>query len=203
MSDLLSSVGGFLGGAGGTDLTKLLGLAGVGTNIYSGVQNIQDQNRISSAQNYVNSLVTNPAKMQAATAAYTQPLAAGLTSDISNEVQGNLAERGLGSSPAAYTQQLTSALAPYIQQQQQQGYTNLMQALGLASNEKSVAPGFSNISQLLARLQSPGSGGSSATANWNTINGSADPLGLDSSPPSSYGPPGDFDLSNLFATSGG
>jgi hypothetical protein len=159
MSDILTSIGSFLT----TDLKPLqsvLALAGAGTNIFSGIQQEQQQSRINNAQNYVNSLVTNPQKMAAASAAYTQPLTAGLTSDISNEVQGNLAERGLGSSPGAYTQQLTAALAPYILQQQQGGQNALFQALGLASNERSTAPGFANIAQLLASLKS----GSQSTA---------------------------------------
>jgi hypothetical protein len=95
--------------------------------------------------------------MAAAAAGYTQPLTAGLTSDISNTVQANLAERGLGSSPAAYTQQLTQALAPYIQQNQNQGYSDLLSALGLTSSMRnpyaSTAP--TNLQGLLKQLQMP------------------------------------------------
>src|SRR5271154_1425828 len=136
MADALGSLGDFFSGAGGKGLTSILGLAGAGSNIFSAIQNQQQISQAQGAQKYVNSILQNPAKLQASAAAYTQPLAAGLTADLSNQVQGNLAERGLGSSPAAYTQQLTQALAPYIQQNQQYGMNDLLQSLGILSGQK-------------------------------------------------------------------
>lgn len=164
MSDFISSIGSFLSNANDMKpLTSLLGLAGTGANIYSGIQNTEANNQALGAQKYVTNLMENPAKMTAAAAQYAQPLSAGLTSDISNQVQANLAERGLGSSPAAYTQQLTQAIAPYIQQNQQTAMQQLLQTLGLAP--KPTASPMTNMSQLLASLKggstsSPASTGS-------------------------------------------
>lgn len=161
MSDMLSSIGNFIT-TDSKPINSLLGLAGAGTNIYSGVQNIQNQQRLQSAQNYVTSLTTNPTKMAAATAAYTQPLSAGLTSDVSNLVQGNLAERGLGSSPAAYTSALTQAISPYVQQNQSTALQALMQSLGLASGQRPIQSPTQDISKLLAQLRTPGSSSTNA-----------------------------------------
>ena len=154
MSEFLSNIGNFLSNANDMkSVTSLLGLAGTGANIYSGIQNTEANNQALGAQKYVTSLMENPAKMTAAAAQYAQPLSAGLTSDISNQVQANLAERGLGSSPSAYTQQLTQALAPYIQQNQQTAMQQLLQTLGLAP--KPTATPMMDMSKLLASLKLP------------------------------------------------
>ena len=193
MSGLLTSLGGFLS-SNSKSLNSLLGLAGAGTNLFSGIQQVQEQNRLAGAQKYVTDLMTNPAKMSAARAAYTQPLNAGLTSDITNQVQANLAERGLGSSPAAYTQQLTAALAPYIQQNQQAGMQDLLAALGLSGNLRSTAPQFQDISKLLAQLKLP----AQPPQQFSSLFGSADPLDLNVPQPIGFGAP-NFDLSAVEA----
>jgi len=173
-----------------------MSLAGAGTNIYSGIQQMQENNRLLGAQKYVTSLLQNPTKMAAATAGYTQPLTAGLTSDITNQVQANLAERGMGSSPAAFTQQLTQALAPYIQQNQQTGLNALMQSLGLLNNQRTVASPFMDISKLLAQLKIP----QAAPDSMSDLFGSADPLMLNP-PPSSVTLPAGALLPSLPAPS--
>jgi hypothetical protein len=196
MSDLLTSMGTFMSGTGGKGLTGLLGLAGTGANIFTGIQNAQATSQARAAQNYVNNLIQNPTKMQAAAASYTQPLAAGLTSDIANQVQGNLAERGLGSSPAAYTQQLTSAIAPYIQQNQQLGLNELMSALGIESGQKPITSPTTNITSALQSLMKTGGGTTPTTS-------SGDPYGalLDANYPSqdelSFLQPTQIQLSDL------
>jgi hypothetical protein len=153
MSDFLTNIGSFLS-THSKGINSLLGLAGLGTNLYSGIQNIQSQNQAKQAQSYVTNLLENPTKLSAATAAYTQPLAAGLQGDIANQVQGTLAEQGLSASPAAYTTSLTQALAPYLLQQQQTGQSTLMSALNSLLSTKATTSPFANISQLLAALKS-------------------------------------------------
>jgi hypothetical protein len=108
----------------------------------------------------VQNLTENPAKMAAAAAQYTQPLSAGLTSSISNLVQGNLAERGLGSSPAAYAQLLSQSLAPYIMQNQQVGLNTLLQSLATAAGTRTTPFPQIDISRLLATLKAPTTPGS-------------------------------------------
>jgi hypothetical protein len=180
--DLISSIGTFMSGPGGKGINSLLGLAGAGSNIYTGIESAQQNQKIASSQQYIRDLVQNPAKMAAAAAGYTAPLTAGLTSGISNEVQANLAERGLGSSPAAYVQQLTQALAPYIQQNQQMGYQDLLTALGLTSNMRNPYAGSSptNLAGLLKQLQLPGQ---SQTPSLLDPNAGSDPLDLNAPAP--------------------
>lgn len=178
MADIISSIGNFMGSGGGQGLSSILGLAGAGSNIYSSVENMKQNQKIAAAQQYVQNLVENPAKMTAAAAAYTQPLTAGLTEDITNTVQGNLAERGLGSSPAAYTQSLTQALAPYIQNNQQAGYNNLLSALGLLSNQKPVTTPLTNLSSILKQLQLGGGQSSGGDSPGLFDTGGSDPLDL-------------------------
>jgi hypothetical protein len=183
MSDTIAAIGDFMSSGAGKGLTALLGLAGAGTNIYSGIQNTIQNQRQAAAQKYVQNLVQNPTKMAAAAAGYTQPLTAGLTEDIENTVQGSLAERGLGSSPAAYTQQLTQALAPYIQQNQQAGQNALLSALGLIPGMRPATFPMTNLAGILKQLQLPSS---SSPANQPSLldpNTGGDPLGLNAPPP--------------------
>src|ERR1700722_3666077 len=127
--DALASLGSFFQTAAPA-IGAVGSVAGTGANIFNGIQNFQAQQRQANAQKYIQSLTQNPTKMAAAVSAYQQPLTAGLTDELSNQVQGNLAERGLGSSPSAYTQALVQAEAPYVQQNQSTALNALMQALG-------------------------------------------------------------------------
>ena len=194
--DMLASLGNFVSSEA-KPLNSILSLAGAGTNLFSGVKQVQEQNRLQAAQKYVTDLVTNPSKMTAARAAYTQPLNAGLTEGITNQVQASLAERGLGSSPAAYTQQLTQALAPYINNNQQLGMQDLLTSLGLTTSLHSTAPAFADISKLLAQLKMPSSSTTTAPVSFSSLFGSSDPLNLNV--PASAMPPEEFDLSAVEA----
>ena len=118
----LSSLGGAGGaGAGALDLASL---GSTGYNLYNQWQNQQYQNALrSDAQ--------NPAKVNALAAQYTKPLDAGLPAGVANQAQADLATRGLSDSPEISQQVYAQAIAPYIQQNQQEGYSNALQALGL------------------------------------------------------------------------
>jgi hypothetical protein len=114
-------------------------IAGVGSaayNLYNQYQNQQYQDTLrQDAQ--------NPAKVTALAQQYTQPLNAGLTTSVNNQAQAYLAQRGLSDSPQISQQVESQALAPYIQQNGQQGYADAIQALGLgggAVNPNNQAP---------------------------------------------------------------
>lgn len=161
MSELLSSVGSFIGSNSG--LLKGLGTAaGVGTNLYSGITNAQNTNNYNNTQSYIQSLVKDPTKLAAASAKLQQPLSAGLTDQVTNQVQGQLAERGLGGSPAAMTSAITQSLAPYIQQNQSTAMQTLMNSLGLGSSTRPAALPTMDLSKLMAMLKS---GSSDPTAS--------------------------------------
>jgi hypothetical protein len=160
MSDLVSSVGSFFSNYA-KPLSALATTAGAGANVYTGVQNAQNLGNYNSTQQYIQNLVKNPQAMQKAAASYTQPLTAGLTDSVTNQVQAQLAERGLGGSPAALSSDITQALAPYIQQNQQTGLNTLLQSLGVAGAAKPATLPSVNLSQLMALLK----GGSGSTSD--------------------------------------
>jgi hypothetical protein len=156
MSDLMSSLGSFLT-ANTPALKTLATVGGTGANIYSGISNAINTGNYNSTQSYIQNLVKNPTALAAASAKLQQPLSAGLTDEIGNQVQGSLAERGLGGSPAAYTSQLTQALAPYIQQNQNTAMNTLMQSLGIGSSARPQQLPQVNLSQLMALMKANGS----------------------------------------------
>jgi hypothetical protein len=86
--------------------------------------------------------------MNAYAAQFTQPLNAGLTSAVANNTQGYLAEHGLTDSPAISQQVEAQAIAPYVQQNQQAGYSDALQALGLGGG--AVNPNTSSANSIAA-----------------------------------------------------
>jgi hypothetical protein len=102
--------------------TQAASIGSAAYNMYNQYQNQQYQNQL-------RSYAQDPAKMNAYAANFTQPLNAGLTSAVANNTQGYLASRGLSDSPAVSQQVESQAIAPYIQQNQQAGYQDALQAL--------------------------------------------------------------------------
>jgi hypothetical protein len=150
MSEILSNIGNFIGSPAGKGV---LATAGLGSNIFSGVQNAQATGRYNSAQSYLNNLIQNPTAFNAAAQQYTQPLNQGLVTDITQQTNAQLAERGLGGSSAITQQTLAQALAPYIVQNQQAGTNNLLSVLGMTGSLKPNPTPGTNITQLLASLR--------------------------------------------------
>lgn len=137
--DAISSA---LQGTGMQDITKLLGVASTGENLYNQYENQQYQDKL-------RSYAQDPAKMNAYAKQFTQPLDAGLQQGVANQSQAYLAERGLSASPYISEQVESQAIAPYIQQNQNQGYQNAITALGLGGG--AVNPGQQQ-QQLMAQL---------------------------------------------------
>jgi hypothetical protein len=140
--------------------TEVAGLGSTAYNLYNQYQNQQYQNQL-------RSYAQNPAKMNAYAAQFTQPLNAGLTAGVANEAQGYLASRGLSDSPQISQQVEAQAIAPYIQQNQQQGYQNALQALNLGGGaippQLQQANGLSALTKAFSQLGAPGSSPSPAT----------------------------------------
>jgi hypothetical protein len=127
MPDIMSSLGPIL-----TPALTAAQVGSTGYNLYNQYQNQQYQNTLrSDAQ--------NPAKVTALAQGYTQPLNAGLTAAVNNQTQAQLAQAGLSESPQISQQVESQAIAPYIQQNQQQGYNDAIQALGLGGG--AIPPG--------------------------------------------------------------
>ena len=98
-------------------------------------------------QDKLRDLSQNPAKLNAFAQQFVQPLNAGLVKGTENMAQGYAAERGLAESPALSEEIVAQALGPYIQQNQQQGYQNALQALGLGggANPQNTGNIFSSL----------------------------------------------------------
>lgn len=106
------------------DALNLAQIGSTGYNLYNQYQQQQYQNKL-------RELSTDPAAVGKLAQGYTQPLTAGLQKSVANEAQAYLAQRGLSDSPQISEQVEAQAIAPYIQQNQQQGYNLALQALGL------------------------------------------------------------------------
>jgi hypothetical protein len=187
MSELMSTIGSLVTNYA-KPLSALATTAGAGANLYTGIQNANNASGYNSTQSYIQNLVKNPQAMQKAAAGYTQPLTAGLTDSVTNQVQAQLAERGLGGSPSALTAALTQGLAPYVQQNQQTGLNTLMQSLGTASAARPTTLPSVNLAQLMALFKGGGAGGTSDPTSQMAQNGFADlqtppQLSLDSDVP--------------------
>lgn len=146
------------GGGGGFNLGNLLkvGLAGAGL-----LGNYLNQRKIGQAtdqqlawQKFVQQTLSNPAAFQKFAAGYTQPLTAGLTQGVLNQDQAWLAQHGLSQSPAIAGDVVNQSLAPYIQQQQNQGIQNAINALGIGSNPQVLSLLQRNPANLTGLLQS-------------------------------------------------
>jgi hypothetical protein len=134
MSEVLSQIGTFLGSTTGKGLLTA-GTAGGGL-----IQNILANREAQQKQNFVEQLVTNPAKWNAFVASKEQPLQAGLTADIARSTDAYGAERGLGSSPAVMKDVYAQALAPYIQNEQQMAQNAALQSLGIYEGSPTTKP---------------------------------------------------------------
>jgi hypothetical protein len=119
MGSLLSTIG--------TVGKDVLPAVQVGSTAYS----LFDQYQNQQYQNTLRSDAQNPAKVTALAQQYTQPLTAGLTAAVNNSTQAQLAQAGLSESPQIAQTVEAQALAPYVQQNQTQGYNLALQALGL------------------------------------------------------------------------
>jgi hypothetical protein len=137
--------------------TGLLTAGSTAYNLYNQYQNQQ-------YQDLLRSYAQDPAKMNAYAAQFTQPLNAGLTAAVNNQTQAQLAQSGLSESPQIAQTVEAQAIAPYIQQNQQQGYQDALQALGLgggaippqlqgAGNLSAITKALSTLPNGAAQLQ--------------------------------------------------
>jgi hypothetical protein len=121
--------------------TEIAGIGSSAYNMYNQYQNQQYQNQL-------RSYAQDPAKMNAYAQQFTQPLTAGLTTGVANQAQSDLATRGLTDSPEISQQVYAQAIAPYIQQNQQQGYQNALQALQIGGG--AVNPNLQSANSIAA-----------------------------------------------------
>lgn len=137
-------------------------LGSTGYNLYNQYQNQQYQNQL-------RSFAQDPAKMNAYAAKFTQPLTAGLTAGVANQAQADLATRGLTDSPEISQQVYAQAIAPYVQQNQQQGYQNALQALQVGGGAIPPAQQQQQSLSALAKAFSQFGGGAGGPGSLPTL----------------------------------
>lgn len=160
-------------------LTSVANIGSTGYNLYNQYQQQQYQNKL-------RSLAENPQKMSAYAAQFTNPLNAGLQSGVANQTQAYLAERGLSDSPQISEQVEAQAIAPYIQQNQQLGYQDALQSLGLGGGAINPATQQATSANSLAKLLSSlklggGSGVNPVIFNDLMSSGTVQPESIDMS----------------------
>lgn len=140
-------------------LTDATGVASLGSTAY----NLYDQYKNQQYQNLLRSYAQDPTKMNAYAAKFTQPLNAGLTAAVNNQTQAQLAQAGLSESPEIAQTVEAQAIAPYIQQNQQAGYQDALQALNLGGGAIPPAmqqqTGLAALAKAFSQLGRPGGGG--------------------------------------------
>src|SRR5271157_5694751 len=80
------------------------------------IGNILEEQKRMQYQNYIMDLMKNPQKLAALVAKLQKPMDNALVQGVTNQVQGNMAERGLSQAPGIFAASQSQALAPYEQQ---------------------------------------------------------------------------------------
>ena len=160
--EALSSLGKFLSGPGGQSLLKVgeAGMTGAGLvgNILNERSRSSELDKLKKAE----ATLADPTKLSSEVRAATQPLNAGLVQDVTNQVSGTLAERGLSQAPGIQATELATSLAPFQQQNQNTALQLVLTRLGLPLEyAKTILAGMpqnTNMAPLLALLNKGGGG---------------------------------------------
>jgi hypothetical protein len=147
-----------------------LGLGEIG-NLVAGNEAASEQKTLQNQENAITSLT--PAQLSAKINAATQPITTAQTQAIGNQVQGDLASRGLAQAPGIFASEESQALAPLAEQNYQTALQQVMTQLGLPISyasaiaqylpkQQNMTPAFQLFLQQLQRLQlanaNPGGG---------------------------------------------
>lgn len=177
MDSITSALSSLASSPATTDALNLAQLGSTGYNLFNQYQQLQYQNKL-------RNLATNPAAVSNLAAGYTKPLDAGLTTGVANQAQAYLAQRGLSDSPQISQQVEAQAIAPWIQQNQQQGYQDALNALNLGGGAIPPAlqqqTGLSALAQAFSKL---GGGGGINPATFAQLmqQGTVSPSTIDTS----------------------
>jgi hypothetical protein len=193
---LLSSTGGI---GGGNPLAQLISGGSFGAGE---IGNILRGQKEASYQNQILNLFKNPGQLAALVAKLQQPLNNGLTQAVGNQVQGNLAERGLAQAPGIFAASEAQGLAPYYQQNQQTAMNSVLQLLGMpASTFKNPVNNSGALSMFLKTLQQPGGAGYNQNSGF-TFDPNSFTQGLPFMPSPDTSVPFDATFSGVNADSG-
>ena len=125
------------------------------------IGNILEEQKRMQYQNYIMDLMKNPQKLAALVAKLQKPMDNALVQGVTNQVQGNMAERGLSQAPGIFAASQSQALAPYEQQNYNTALQSVMQMLGMPSGSFQQPANTSGALQMFLK-NIGGGGGSSA-----------------------------------------
>lgn len=124
------------------------------------IGNILEERKRANYQNMIMDIIKNPAKLAALVAKLQKPMDNALVQGVTNQVQGNMAERGLSQAPGIFAGNLAQSLAPYEQQNYNSALNAVMQTLGMPAGTFGAPMNNSGALQLfLKSLQRPAQGG--------------------------------------------
>lgn len=142
-------------------LAQIIGIGGAGAGLFGNIMNsITRGNAISQMTKNEN---LSPEALAAKVSAATKPLDQSLVENIQNQVQADVASRGLAQAPGVFAAEESQAIAPAEQQNQQTALQLILRQLGipeeiLASTQGSSDP-MAALMMLMLRNQSGGGGG--------------------------------------------
>jgi hypothetical protein len=132
-----------------SSILPILGIGTAGAGITGNIMNSIQRGQVASqAQKNAN---LTPNQLATQVSAAEQPLDRSLVNTVNNQVQGDMAQRGLAEAPGIFAATEAGALAPYEQQNQQTALQLILQKLGLPN-------------QTLAALSAGGGGGTNTSA---------------------------------------
>jgi hypothetical protein len=134
------------------------GMAGAGT-----IGNILEQRKKMEYQNYINDLMQHPEKLAALVQKMQKPMDNALVQGVTNQVQGNMAERGLSQAPGIFAASQSQALAPYEQQNYNTALSSVMNMLGMPAGTFGQPQNNSGALQMFMKTLQPGGGGGGAS----------------------------------------
>lgn len=179
MSDAIAQIGQLFSGAGLQNLLKVGEIGAAGAGLFGNIQNEKARSNQLSQIASSEKTLADPTALAKQVSAATQPLNSGLVQSVTNSVDANAASQGLSQAPGIQAAELSQALAPFQQQNQNTALQLVLQRLGLplqyAQTFLSGLPQNSNLAPLLALLQrqnnpSSTSGGGGGLGSFDFLN---------------------------------
>jgi hypothetical protein len=155
MSEILSSLGSlFSSGNIGKTLSAIPVIAGTTSNIINGVNSAEQTSALEKQQKAISSL--SPAQLTQMVTSAEAPINQNLVQATNNQVQGDLASRGLSQAPGIFASAESQAIAPIEQQNYNTALQQVLQQLGLpleyAAQIQKMLPGQTNVTPAMTLL---------------------------------------------------
>ncbi len=146
---------------GAAALLPILQLGTAGSGLIGNILNSVQQGGVASEAAHNAHL--SPEQLATMVSKATQPLDRNLTNAVNNQVQGDMASRGLAEAPGIFAATEGQALAPFVQSEQDRALQLVLAKLGLPASTlaalRSGGGGMANLSPLLQMIMKQFPGG--------------------------------------------